>query len=81
VIPQDKKRSNVIHDLDGSEMGEWEGPNIPLDEFDEVRKMRIEKPEGYDLWLILAHSRRTLHSGSCWKSHPWSVKLLRSGCQ
>jgi hypothetical protein len=41
-ILQDGERPNVIHDLDGSEMGEWEGLDIPLDEFDEVRKVKVE---------------------------------------
>ena len=48
-ILQDGGRPNVIHDLEGSEMGEWEGRRILLDEFDGVRRAREDKPNGYDL--------------------------------
>ena len=34
VILHDRQRPNVIHDLEGSDVGEWERPRIPLDEFD-----------------------------------------------
>jgi hypothetical protein len=53
VIPQDKKRSNVIHDLDGSEMGEWEKPSHLLDEFDRVGKTKWGK------WGVHYHLRET----------------------
>ena len=49
VILQDRERPNVIHDLEGSMMGEWEGPRTPLDEFDGVVNAKVEKPSGYDL--------------------------------
>ena len=42
-----------------------EGPNIPLDEFDQGRKARVGKVEGYDLWADLSHSRRILPLVSC----------------
>ena len=35
-IVHDRERSNVIHDLDGSNVGDWEGPGIPVDKFDNV---------------------------------------------
>lgn len=59
-------------------MGEWEGPSIPLDEFDGVRKAKVEKSEGYDLW---ADSRRISPLGNCWRYRPWLVRLSRRGCQ
>ena len=43
MIFNDNKRLNVIHDLEGSEIGEWEGPEIPLDEFDGVVNAKMEK--------------------------------------
>lgn len=53
-ILHDRIIPNVIHDLDDSEMGQWEGPDIPFDEFDHVRKLRAEKTKGYDLWANLS---------------------------
>ena len=45
---------NVIHDLNNSEMGQWEGSDILLDESDVVKKTRVEKSDGYDLWTDLS---------------------------
>ena len=50
VIFYDKERPNIIHDLEDSEMGEWEGLIILLDEFDCVGNVKVEKMSGYDLW-------------------------------
>ena len=44
-ILDDMEGPNVIHDLDGSDMGQWEGPIIPLDVFEAVRKPRVEKAD------------------------------------
>lgn len=41
----DRERSPIIHDLEASEMGEWEGLWIPKEEFDGVRKTRERKGE------------------------------------
>ena len=38
-------------------MAEWEGPSIPLDEFDEVRRSKEDKPNGYDLWADLHYKK------------------------
>lgn len=54
-IIHDRHRSNVVHDLDGSDVGEWEGPGIPEDEFDSVRRPKADRVVGYDLWPTLAH--------------------------
>ena len=53
-ILQNRERPNVIHDLEGSEMDEWKGPRIPLDEFDGMRRAKEDKPNGYDLWADLS---------------------------
>ena len=34
MILHDRQRPNVIHDLEGSDVGEWDRLRIPLDEFD-----------------------------------------------
>jgi hypothetical protein len=49
MILQDRERPNIIYNLEDSEMGEWEKPNIPIDEFDGVGVTKVEKPNGYDL--------------------------------
>ena len=54
VILHHKERSNIIHDLEGSEMGEWKGPKTPLDVFDGVGNTKMEKTSGYDLWADLS---------------------------
>ena len=41
VILHDRERPNVVHDLEGSHMGEWEEPGIPLDEFDGVGNAKV----------------------------------------
>ena len=49
VIFHDRERPNAIHDLKGSEMGEWERPGILLDEFNGVGNVKVQKSSGYDL--------------------------------
>ena len=63
VILHDRERSNVIHDLDGSDMGEWEGPGVPLDEFDGVDNAKVEKSSGYDLWADLSSPKADITFG------------------
>ena len=52
-VLQNGARAPMIHDLDASKMGEWEGPKIPREEFKEVKKTRLKKTKGYDLWADL----------------------------
>ena len=53
AILYEREKPNVIHDLEGSEMGECKGLGIPLDEFDGVGNAKVEKSSGYDLWADL----------------------------
>ena len=62
-ILQDRERPPSVHKGKASEMGEWEGPGIPKEEFNRVRKAMTERREGYDLWA-LARSRPTSRSNS-----------------
>lgn len=41
-ILQGKERPPSVHEGEASEMGEWEGPGIPREEFNGVRKARTE---------------------------------------
>lgn len=54
VILQNRERPNVIHDIEGSKMGEWEGLVVFLDEFDGVSNAKVKKSCGYDLWVDLS---------------------------
>ena len=53
VILYDGERPNVIYDLEGSEMEEWKGLGIPLDDFDGVGNAKVEKTNSNDLWADL----------------------------
>lgn len=78
-IIQDKERPSIIYDLEGSEMGEWEGHGIPLEGFDGVRKARIEKLEGYDLWATLSPVKADITFGQLLEISPMSHKTLKEG--
>ena len=75
VILQDKKRPNVIHNLEGSEMGRWEGPKIPLDKFDGVGK--VEKSNGCDLWVDLSSLKADITFEQLLEISPMARKTLK----
>ena len=79
VIFQDKERPNVIHDLEGSEMREWEGPGIPLDEFDGVGHAKARKPNGYDLWADLSSLKADITFGQLLEILSMARKTLKQG--
>ena len=79
MILHDRKRPNVIHDLDGSEMGEWEGPGVPLDEFDGVGNAKVEKSSGYDLWADLSSLKADITFGQLLEISPMARKTLKEG--
>ena len=60
-------------------MGEWEGHGIPLEGFDGVRKARIEKLEGYDLWATLSLVKADITFGQLLEISPMSHKTLKEG--
>ena len=68
---------NVIHDLDDSDMGQWEGPGIPLDEFEAVRKPRMEKLDGYDFWAVLSSLKADITFGQLLEISPMARKTLK----
>ena len=63
MILHDRERPNVIHDLEGSEMGEWEGSGILLDELNGVDNAKVEKSNGYDLWADLSSLKANITFG------------------
>ena len=79
VILHDREGPNVIHDLEGSEMEEWEGPGIPLDEFDGVHIAKVEKSTGYDLWADLNSLKADITIGQLLEISPIVRKTLKKG--
>ena len=77
MILQDRKRLNVIYDLEGSKMEKLEGPGIPMDEFDGVGKTKVKKPEGYDLWADLSSPKADLTFGQLLDIAPMACKTLK----
>ena len=79
VILHDRKRPNIIHDLEGNEMGEWEGPRISLDEFHDVGNGKVEKSSGYDLWADLSSLKADITFGQLLEISPVARKTLKKG--
>ena len=79
AILHDRQRPNVIHDLEGSDIGEWEGPGIPLDEFDGVGNTKVEKSSGYDLWADLSSLKADITFGQLLEISPVARKTLKDG--
>ena len=73
-ILQDRERPNIIHDLEGNEMGEWEGPSIPLDKFDGTKMTMEDKPNGYDLWADLSSLKADITFGQLLEISPMARK-------
>ena len=79
VILHDRERSNIIHDSEGSEMGEWDGPIIPLDEFNGVGNAKVKKASGYNLWAGLSALKADITFGLLWEISPVAKKTLKDG--
>ena len=79
VILHDRERPNTISDLEGNEMGEWEGPKISLDEFDGLGNAKVKKSSGYDLWADLSSLKADIIFGQLLKISPVARKTLKEG--
>ena len=79
MILHDGERPNVIYDLEGSEMGEWEGPGMNLDEFDSVGNAKVEKTSGYDLWANLSLLKADITFRQLLEISPVARKTLKEG--
>jgi len=79
IILQDRERTNAVHDLDNSDVGEWEGPGVPVDEFDVVGNSKVERSTGYDLWADLSTLKADITFGQLLEISPTARKTLKEG--
>ena len=59
------------------DMRPWEGPRIPLDEFDAVQRPRVEKLEGYDLWADINSLKADITFKQLLEISPMTRKTLK----
>ena len=74
---QDREGLNVIHDLEGSDVGEWEGPDIIVDEFDSVKRPKADRIDGYDLWADLSSLKADITFSPLLEISPMAMKTLK----
>ena len=77
VILHDRERPNIIHELEGSEMGEWE--KISLDEFDGIGNAKVDTSNGYDLWADLSSFKADITFEQLLEISPMARKTLKEG--
>ena len=78
-IVHERERSNVIHDLEGIDIGDWEGPSIPIEEFDSVRRPKADRVDGYDLWADLSSLKANITFGQLLDISPVARITLKDG--
>lgn len=76
-ILQDVPRNPIIHKLEASEMGEWEGLGIPREKYEDMSKVREDKPGGYDLWADLSSLKANITFGPLLEISPMTRKTLK----
>ena len=64
---------------EGSVMGEWEGPGIPLEEFGPELMEKEEKGKSYDLWSDLSVLKANIIFGQLLEISPMARKTLKDG--
>ena len=69
-ILDDEGGHPVIHDLEDSDVGQWEGPGIPMDDVEAVKKPPVKKACGYDLWSDLSSLKADITFGQLLEISP-----------
>ena len=69
----------MIHDLEDSDMGQWEGPGIPMDDVEAVKKPQVKKTGGYDLWSDLSSLKADITFGQLLEISPVARNTLKEG--
>ena len=69
----------VVHDLEDSDIGRWEGPKIPMDDAEVVKRPQVKKAGGYDLWSDLSSLKADITFGQLLEISPTARKTLKEG--
>ena len=64
----------MIYDLEDSDVGQWEGLGIPMDDVEAVRKHYVKKTCGYDLWSDLSSLKADITFGQLLEISPMTLK-------
>ena len=65
--------------VNGSDVGESEGPNIPIEEFHNVRRPKADRVDGYDFWADLSSLKADITFGQLLEISPVTGKTLKDG--
>ena len=69
----------VIHNLEDSDIGQWEGPGTPIDDVEAVKKPQVKKTGGYDLWSNLSSLKADITFGQLLEISPMARKTRKEG--
>ena len=69
----------MVHDLEDSDIGQWEGPGIPMDDVEAMRKPLVKKTSGYDLWSDLNSLKADITFGQLLEISRMARKTLKEG--
>ena len=78
-ILDEEREQPVIHDLDDSDIGQWEGPGIPMDNIEMVKRTQVKKTSGYDLWSDLGSLKADITFGQLLEISSMARKTLKEG--
>ena len=78
-ILDEERGQPVIHDLEDSDIGQWEGPGIPMDDVATVKEPPSKKAGGYDLWYDLSSLKADITFGQLLEISPIARKTLKEG--
>ena len=70
-------RELALHEMEGSVMGEWEGPRIPREEFGIISKENGKNDEAYNLWADLSLLEADITFEQLFEISPKAQKLLK----
>ena len=78
-ILDEEREQPVFHDLEDSDIGQWEGPGIPMDDVTTMKEPPSKKAGGYDLWSDLSLLKADITFGQLLEILPIARKTLKEG--
>ena len=69
----------MVHELEDSDIGHWEGLGIPMDDVRAVKRPQVKKTSGYDLWFNLSSLKADITFGQLLEILPMARKTLKEG--